>query len=75
MDQNLDGGRYLSQILRQYLYYLEKYGPVAHAKERNFQSVWGLKCNLKGLIDSANSVDETYAKKQMKIFNAINWPV
>jgi len=61
--------------LRQHLYYLDKYGAVMHAKKRNFVSVWGLKCHVRGLIDFANSVEPEYAKKMLANFSAIDWPV
>ena len=61
--------------LRQHLYYLEKHGPIEHAERREFDSVWGMKCHIKGLIDYANMIELTYAKSLLKRFNAIEWPI
>ena len=61
--------------LRQHLYYLEKYGPMEHAIARGFESVWGMKSHLKGLIDHSKMVEPTYAKETLDRFNSVDWPV
>lgn len=61
--------------IRQHLYFLEKLGPVEHAINREFDSVWGLKAHLRGLIDFANMIEEDFAKSSLEKFNAIDWPV
>lgn len=61
--------------IRQHLYYLEKMDPVQHAFNRQFDSVWGLKMHLRGLIDYANMVEPDFAKACLAKFNAIEWPV
>lgn len=66
--------RHFKDRLRQHLYYLHKVGPVAHAEKRGFDSVWGLKCHLKGLIDFANMIEPQYARERLAEFSAIEWP-
>lgn len=61
--------------IRQHLYYLEKVGPVQHAFNRKFDSVWGLKSHIRGLIDYANMVEPDFAKVSLEKFNSIEWPV
>ncbi|MCA6952793.1 reverse transcriptase family protein [Pectobacterium polaris] len=61
--------------IRQHLYYLEKMGPVQHAFNRQFDSVWGLKMHLRGLIDYANMIEPDFAKSCLLKFNSIEWPV
>lgn len=61
--------------IRQHLYYLEKMGPVHHAFNRKFDSVWGLKMHLRGLIDYANMIEPEFAKACLVKFNSIEWPV
>lgn len=60
--------------LRQHLYYLEKFGPVAHAQAREFDTVWGMKRHIRGLLDFAKIVDEKYAMELLDQFQRINWP-
>lgn len=59
--------------IRQHLYYLKKFGPEAHQRERRFDTVSGLYRHVRGLIDFAKSIDEDYAARVRKEFEAINW--
>jgi len=61
--------------IRQHLYFLEKVGPVQHAFNRKFDSVWGLKSHIRGLIDYANMVEPDFAKVSLEKFKSIEWPV
>jgi RNA-directed DNA polymerase len=61
--------------LRQHICYLEKYGPVEHTHARNFDSVWGMKSHIRGLIDFAKMVEADYAEGLLARFKAIDWPV
>lgn len=61
--------------IRQHLYYLNKFGPSAHAIKREFDSIWGLKCHLKGLIDYARMVEHDLGSKYLTDFETIDWPV
>lgn len=61
--------------IRQHLYYLEKLGPVQHAFNRKFDSVWGLKMHLRGLLDYAYMIEPEFAKLNILRFNSIEWPV
>ncbi|NKK01236.1 RNA-directed DNA polymerase [Rhizobium leguminosarum bv. viciae] len=61
--------------IRQHLYFLEKFGPLNHAFERKFDSVWGMKAHIKGLIDFAKMVEPGYAEICRRRFNLIDWPV
>ncbi|WP_336083725.1 reverse transcriptase family protein [Thalassospira sp. CH_XMU1448-2] len=61
--------------LRQHLYYLEKHGSIEHAQRRAFDSVWGMKCHIRGLIDYANMIEPSYAAQLLQRFNKIAWPI
>lgn len=61
--------------IRQHLFFLEKVGPVEHAFNRKFDSVWGLKMYVRGLIDYANMIEPEFSKICLEKFNAIEWPV
>ena len=76
---NVDGAqprlsREFRNVLRQHVYYLEKFGPVEHAKAREFDTVFGLHNHVRGLIDFANMIDKKYASTMLARFNAIDWP-
>ena len=60
--------------LRQHLYYLENLGAIEHARNRNFETVGGMKRHIRGLIDFASMVDEAYGSQQMARFENIVWP-
>tara|TARA_R110001606_G_scaffold367790_1_gene523456 strand:+ start:6773 stop:7906 length:1134 start_codon:yes stop_codon:yes gene_type:complete len=60
--------------IRQHLYYLKKVGPVEHVLERGFDSIWGFKSHLRGLIDYAKMIEPQYAERMLKEFNSIEWP-
>ncbi|WP_460047807.1 reverse transcriptase family protein [Sessilibacter sp. MAH2] len=60
--------------IRQHLYYLNKVGPVAHVLARGFDSVWGFKSHLRGMIDYAKMIEPQYADRVLKEFNSIEWP-
>lgn len=62
-------------LLRQHIYYLKKFGPIEHANVRKFESVWGMKCHIRGLIDYANMVEPEYAGALLERFDALDWPV
>lgn len=61
--------------IRQHLYYLEKVGVGEHIVNRKFDSIWGFKSHLKGMIDYANMIEPNYAQKCLRKFNQIDWPV
>ena len=61
--------------LRQHIYFLEKFGPVEHAKTRKFDSVLGMKSHIRGLIDYANMIDSKYANTLLVKFKKIKWPI
>lgn len=61
--------------IRQHLYFLEKVGPTEHVFNRKFDSVWGLKAHVRGLIDYANMIEPEFAKTALEKFNSIEWPV
>lgn len=61
--------------LRQHLYFLEKFGAIDHAFNRKFDSVWGMKAHIKGLIDFAKMIEPSYAAVCRERFNLIEWPV
>jgi RNA-directed DNA polymerase len=61
-------------VLRQHLYYLDKYGPIEHAQARNFDTIWGMHRHIRGLIDYATMVDKPYGTEMLRRFEAIQWP-
>lgn len=67
--------REFKDSLRQHLHYLKKFGPIEHANARNFDSLWGMKCHIRGHIDYANMVEPEYASTLLKKFNELDWPV
>ena len=62
--------------LRQHLYFCRKdgYGPIKHAKHKNFASILGFKNHLAGLISYAKQIDPDFGKKMNDEFNKIEWP-
>jgi RNA-directed DNA polymerase len=60
--------------LKQHLHFLEKHGPVEHAKARNFDTVWGMRRHVRGLIDYATMVDQSYGIKMLHRFESVTWP-
>jgi RNA-directed DNA polymerase len=66
--------RHFRANLRQHLFYLEKYGPVEHAKARNFDTVWGMRRHIRGLIDYATMVDPFLGMEMLRRFEDIQWP-
>ncbi|MCE1273881.1 MAG: hypothetical protein LWW75_05060, partial [Chlorobiales bacterium] len=67
--------REFKDSLRQHLYYIEKYGPYEHLNKRGFESVWGMKRHIRGMIDYSKMVEPIYAKNMLAIYNAIDWPL
>lgn len=62
--------------LRKHLYYLTSpsHGPNAHAEHLGFESVYGLRNHVHGLIAYAKQVDPTLAEQAWSKFNRISWP-
>ncbi len=62
--------------LRMHLYYLKHsdVGPVSHAENRGFESVFGLKNHIEGLIAYAGQIDPKYAALCNNQMEKINWP-
>ncbi len=61
--------------MRMHIHFLEKFGPVEHAKARGFDTVWGMKSHIRGLIDYAKMVDSDYANELLRRFEAVEWPI
>ncbi|MDB0510591.1 reverse transcriptase family protein [Ralstonia solanacearum] len=61
--------------IRQHLFFLKKNGPAAHAADREFDTIWGLKRRLYGLADYAFMVEPEYGKHVKSALSSINWPV
>lgn len=61
--------------IRQHLYYIEKLGIDKHKSNREFDSIWGLKCHLEGMINYANMIEPDYARESLQRFSKIDWPV
>lgn len=61
--------------IRQHLYYIKKLGIDVHVSNRGFDSIWGFKCHLRGMIDYANMIEPDYAQESLQKFLEIDWPV
>lgn len=61
--------------LRQHLHYLEKFGPIEHLEKRGFESIWGMKRHIKGLIDFSKMVEPSFSDKMLSKFDSIKWPI
>lgn len=61
--------------IRLQFYYINKVGLNEHVLNRGFDTVWGYKSHLKGMIDYAKSIEPKYAEKILHEFNSIEWPV
>jgi RNA-directed DNA polymerase len=59
--------------LRQHFYFVEKYGSQAHACKRNFDSVWGLKHHLQGILSYARQIDPEFVQPYFSRFKKIDW--
>ncbi len=60
-------------LLRQHLYYLQKVGPDAHARARNFDSVTGMYRHIRGKLEFAKMVDAGFAEPLINRFEKISW--
>ena len=60
-----------------HLYYCLKsdVGPVAHAKKRNFESIFGLRHHLGGLIAFASQIEPEYGASLAEEMKKIVWPL
>lgn len=65
--------REFRSLLRQHIFYLEKFGPAAHAEKRKFDTISGMHRHIRGLIDFANMVEPMYAAKMRDRFSSIDW--
>lgn len=61
--------------LRMHFYYINKVGPVEHAKARRFASAFQLRKHIEGLIHHVRHVDPERGKRWMEIHNSVAWPV
>ncbi|MFQ5534348.1 MAG: reverse transcriptase family protein [Sphingomonadales bacterium] len=62
--------------LRQHLHYLTHlgFGPAAHAKNRGFTSVEGMRNHIEGLIAYAHDIDNDFAANCRAKLNEVSWP-
>ena len=58
-----------------HLYYINRWGPVAHAQRRGFETVWGLKRHIEGLISYAVSVEPEFGGWAKSEFDRADWPL
>lgn len=61
--------------IRQHLYYIDTFGISAHILNKGFDSVWGFKSHLKGLIDYAKMIEPDFAESMLEKFHNYDWPV
>tara|TARA_B100000614_G_scaffold251585_1_gene263328 strand:+ start:1069 stop:2202 length:1134 start_codon:yes stop_codon:yes gene_type:complete len=60
--------------LRLHLHFLSEFGPAEHAKARDFETIWGMKSHIRGLIDFANMIEPIFAKRMLDQYNQVEWP-
>jgi hypothetical protein len=58
--------RKFRDTLRMHIYHMKKHGVQAHADRRGFGSVSGLYRHVKGLLDYAKSIDQSYWQKNVE---------
>lgn len=58
-----------------HLHYLKTFGPVEHAKRRDFESVFGLRNYLMGLAHYARQVDPRFGGEVLQKLREVPWPV
>lgn len=61
--------------IKQHLYYIEKLGIDEHVSNRGFDSIWGFKSHLKGMIDYAKMIEPIYSDQVLQKFLDVQWPV
>lgn len=61
--------------IKQHFYYIEKLGVNEHVSNRGFDSIWGFKSHLKGMIDYAKMIEPKYSEQALQKFLKIDWPV
>ena len=61
--------------LRQHLYYVKKYGPIEHMNRRGFETVFGMKNHIRGHVDFARMVDESFGTRMLALFDEVDWPL
>lgn len=63
--------------LRQHIYYLSSdgHGPAAHASEKGFSSISGLKHHVFGLATFARQIDPDYGHKCLESLREVDWPI
>ena len=59
--------------IRQHLHYLETLGWGAHATRRRFDSIFGMRQHIRGLIQYASEVDPEFGGKAREQFDRIPW--
>ena len=60
--------------LRMHIYHMKKHGVQVHAERRGFDFVSGLYRHVKGHLDYAKSIDQSYWRKMSSAFAEIVWP-
>lgn len=59
--------------LNQHFHYIEKFFLVEHVRRREFDSVWGLKSHLRGMIAYAKIIEPLIADEYLLRFKNIDW--
>ena len=62
--------------LRQHIHYLTHadYGPAAHARNREFTSVEGMRNHIEGLVAYAYDIDPSFASQCRGALQDVHWP-
>ena len=67
--------REFRERLRLHAHYLRTKGPTAHAKAREFDSVWGLRRHFEGLVNYADSIEPEFAAEIRNTVAGVEWPL
>jgi RNA-directed DNA polymerase len=60
--------------LEAHVHGLVKFGPVQHARQRDFKSIFGMKRHLYGLLTYAEQIDSAFAEPLRKKLDSVVWP-
>lgn len=68
--------RHFKSRLRQHFHYLlhQDFGPSKHAHKRGFDTVWGLRNYIQGLLAYAKQIEPDFAETYHQKMKKIEWP-
>jgi hypothetical protein len=73
-----DGVRLTREFRRKlecHVHHISRHGPEAHAGQRGFKSVLGLRRHLEGLLSYAATVDQHFTSELREKLSTVIWPL